>query len=105
MSSMSESCPRGVCLRKKTFGSVVTMCKCFDCGRYAANASTVTTCVHQAIGKTTPARSREKIDLRIALAIGGGREALSGKPARRTGAPQHTSGGPGEAGQLTGTRA
>src|SRR6267143_5433563 len=71
MSSMSDSWPLGVCFWKKTFGSVVTMCRCFDCGRYAANARTVTTCVHHATGNTTPATLLEKIDLRMALAIGG----------------------------------
>src|SRR6267143_5642033 len=73
MSSISESAPLGVCLRKNTFGSVVTMWRCFDCGRYAANARTVTTCVHQDQKKTTADDSPGNTELRrIAPAIGGG---------------------------------
>src|SRR5437773_1110560 len=82
MSSISDSAPLGVCLRKKTLGSVVTMCRCFDCGRYAANARTVTTCVHQDQKKTTADDSPANTELRkMAPAIGGGVKPFSRFPA------------------------
>ena len=55
MSSIFRSAPRGRVVRKNTFGSVVTMCRCFERGRYARKNETVSTCSHHDPAKTAGA--------------------------------------------------